>query len=79
MDFYTKSYLVRQMVISEIKELEVGEEISICIKNNIPKKMEFINTKVIKLLFWNCDKSMWGLETTNGFVDTYSIYEFRER
>lgn len=81
MDFYTKDHSFRQMEYSEIKELEIGEKIAICINNNPPKKMEFVEATVVLPMFWNsdADEPNWEVETTNGFVDIYSIYEIKER
>lgn len=81
MDFYTNNYSFRQMELSEIKELETGDKIAICINNNPPSKMEFIDTTIVCPMFWNsdADEPDWGVETTNGFVDIYSIYEVKER
>jgi hypothetical protein len=68
------------MEYSEIKELEIGEEIAICINNDPPKVMEFITASVVNPMFWNsdADEPDWEVETTNGFVDIYSIYEVRK-
>ena len=79
-DFYTNTHSFRQMEHSEIRELEAGDSVAICINSDIPNKMEFINATVIRPLFWNSDSDTpcWELETTNGFVDTYSIYEVKE-
>ena len=81
MEFYTNNHTFRQMEYSEIKQLEVGEEIVICINNDIPRKMEFVTATVVRPMFWNsdADEPDWEVETTNGFVDVYSIYEVRER
>lgn len=80
MKFYTNQYSFRQMEYSEIKELEIGEKIAICINNNPQNKMEFIDTTVVRPMFWNndADKPRWVVETTNGLVDIYSIYEIKE-
>jgi hypothetical protein len=65
----------------EINQLEEGDEIAICINNNPPDKMEFITATVIRPMFWNsdADEPNWEVETTNGFVDAFSIYEVKER
>lgn len=77
MEFYTKNYTFRQMEKSEIKELEIGDKVSICINKNIPQEMEFIDTIVTAPMFLK--NNIWGIETTNGFFDNYSIYEIKER
>lgn len=79
-DFYTNTYGFRRMEFSEIKQLEVGDEIAICILMDIPKKAEFVNATVVAPMFWNsdADEPDWEVETTNGFVDIYSIYEVTE-
>lgn len=76
-DFYTNTHGFRRMEFSEIKQLEVGDEITICILVDIPNKMEFISATVVQPMFWNsdADEPDWEVETTNGFVDIYSIYE----
>ena len=80
-DFYTNKYSFRQMEFSEIKELKVGDEIAICICMDIPNKVEFINATIVRPMFWNsdADEPDWEVETNNGFVDIYSIYEVKER
>jgi hypothetical protein len=67
------------MEFSEIKALEIGDKISIGIFD-IPNKAKFINATVVQPLFWNsdADEPDWEVETTNGFVDIYSIYEVKE-
>lgn len=78
-DFYTNTYAFRRMEFTEIKELEVGDKIYIGI-TDIPNKMEFMSATVVQPLFWNydADEPDWEVETTNGYVDVYSIYEVRE-
>lgn len=78
-DFYTDKYSFRQMEFTEIKELEVGDKIYIGIAD-IPNKMEFMSATVVQPLFWNSDANEpdWEIETTNGYVDIYSIYEVKE-
>ena len=78
-DFYTNTHAFRRMEFTEIKELEVGDKIYIGIAD-IPNKMEFMSATVVQPLFWNCDADEpgWEVETTNGYVDVYSIYEVRE-
>lgn len=80
-DFYTNTHSFRRMEFSEIKQLEVGDKIAICIYMNIPNKAEFIDATIVQPLFWNsdADEPDWEVETDNGFVDTYSIYEIKER
>lgn len=79
-DFYTNTHSFRRMGFSEVKELEVGDKICICVYMDIPNKAKFINATVVTPLFWNynADEPDWEVETTNGFVDTYSIYEVTE-
>ena len=79
-DFYAGKYGFRQMSRSEIEELEVGDEIAICIKWDPPRVAEFIPAKVVRPMFWNsdADEPGWEVETNNGFVDVYSIYEVTE-
>lgn len=78
-DFYTNTHGFRRMEFDEVKRLEVGDKITICISDN-PKKMEFINATVIHPLFWNfdADEPDWEIETDNCFVDIYSVYEVTE-
>lgn len=79
-DFYTNTHSFRRMEFSEIKQLEIGDKIAICIYMDIPNKAEFVNTTIIRPMFWNsdADEPDWEVETTNGFVDIYSIYEVKE-
>lgn len=76
--FQTSTLCFRQMEFTEIKELEVGDEIAVCINMDLPNKVEFIRETVVRPLFWNsnADEPDWEIETDNGFVDVYSIYEF---
>lgn len=78
-DFYTNTHSFRRMEFHEIKELEVGDEIHIGIED-FPNKVEFVKVEVIQPLFWNSNANEpdWEVETTNGFVDVYSIYEVKE-
>lgn len=68
--------IYEQMEFSKIKELKVGDVIYIGIID-APKKMKFIESIVTRPLFWNsdADESDWEVETDNGFVDAYSIYQ----
>ena len=79
-DFYTDKYAFRRMEYAEIKELEVGDKIAICVYMDIPNKVSFIDAVVVRPMFWNsdADEPDWEVETNNGFVDVYSIYEVRE-
>lgn len=79
-DFYAGKYGFRQMSRSEVKELETGDEIAICIKWDPPRVAEFMPAKVVRPMFWNsdADEPDWEVETDNGFVDVYSIYEVTE-
>lgn len=79
-DFYTNTHSFRRMEFSEIKELEVGDKIAICVYMDIPNKAKFVDATVVQSLFWNsdADEPDWEVETTNGFVDIYSIYEVKE-
>ena len=65
----------RRMDFSEIKKLKVGDEIAIRIGRS------FFDTTVVRPLFWNsdADESDWEVETDDGFVDAYSIYEVTKR
>lgn len=76
-DFYTNKYSFRRMEYPEVKELEIGDKIAICIYNDVPK---FVCATVVRPMFWNSDADNpdWEVETTNGFVDIYSIYEVTE-
>ena len=78
-DFYTNTHSFRQMEFTEIKELEVGDKVYIGIED-IPNKIEFVGATVVQPLFWNSDADVpdWELETTNGYVDIYSVYEVRK-
>lgn len=78
-DFYTTTHSFRRMEFSEIKQLEVGDKVCIGLLD-IPNKAKFINATVVQPLFWNsdADEPDWEVETTNGFVDIYSIYEVVE-
>ncbi len=75
-DFMTNTHGFRQMEFNEVKELEVGDKIAVCICDN-PNKMEFINAVVVTPMFWNsdADEPDWEVETDNCFTDIYSIYE----
>ena len=79
-DFYTNTHSFRRMEYPEIKELEVGDKIAICIYMDIPNKAEFISATVVRPMFWNydADEPDWEVETDNGFTDIYSIYEVTE-
>jgi hypothetical protein len=68
------------MEYHEIKQLEVGDDIAICVCMDIPNKVEFVNATVTRPMYWNydADNPCWELETTNGFTDIYSIYEVKE-
>jgi len=65
-----------KMELEEIKTLEIGDEIAICLKLNPPEKVEFVGAKVTRPLFWNsdADEPSWELETNNGFVDPDSVW-----
>ena len=79
-DFYTNTHGFRRMEYSEVKELKVGDKIAICVYMDIPNKAKFINATVVRPMFWNsdADEPDWEVETTNGFVDIYSIYDVTE-
>ncbi len=79
-DFSTNEYRFRRLEFPEVKQLEAGDEIAICIHLDIPNKAEFVKATVIRPLFWNADADEpgWELETTKGFADAYSIYEVKE-
>ena len=76
-DFYTNTHGFRRMDFNEIEQLEVGDRITICTYWNPPKEARFDDATVVQSLFWNsdADEPDWEVETTNGFVDVYSIYE----
>ena len=59
----------------EVKKLKVGDKIAIGIKNGEEK--EYVDATVVRPMFWNsdADEPDWEVETTNGFVDIYSIYQ----
>lgn len=78
-DFYTNTHSFIRMEFTEIKELEVGDKIYIGIED-IPNKIEFVSATVVQPLFWNsdADEPDWEVETDNGYVDIYSIYEVKE-
>lgn len=79
-DFYTNTHSFRRMEYSEIKELEVGDKIYIGILDFYNNKMNFTKATVIRPMFWNsdADEPDWEVETDNGFVDIYTIYEVKE-
>lgn len=79
-DFYTNKYSFRRMEFNEVKELEVGDKIAICISMDIPHKAEFISATVVTPMFWNsnADEPDWEVETDSCFTDIYSIYEVKE-
>lgn len=70
----------RQMEFSEIKELEAGDKIAICVHMDFPNKATFVTATVVRPMFWNsdADEPDWEVETNNGFVDVYSIYEVKK-
>ena len=72
----TSTFGFYQMELSEIKELEVGDEVAICTYMNLPKTVSFTKATVVRPLFWNsdADEPDWEIETNNGFIDTHSIY-----
>jgi hypothetical protein len=79
-DFHTNTHSFRQMEYAEIKELEVGDKIGICVYMDLPNKAEFVDATVIQPLFWNsdADEPDWEIETTIGFVDIHSVYEIKQ-
>ena len=74
--FQTNTLGFYQMKFNEIKELEVGDEVAICVCMDLPNKAEFVKATVVRTLFWNsdADESGWEIETNNGFVSVDSIY-----
>ena len=78
-DFYTNTHGFRRMEFNEVTALEVGDKIAIRLYNK-SNKMEFITATVVQPMFWNsdADEPCYEVETTNGFVDIYSIYEVEE-
>ena len=79
-DFYTDEYGFRQMEYPEVKELEIGDKIAVCVYMDIPRKIEFVDAVVVTPMFWNsnADRPDWEVETRIGFVDIHSIYEVAE-
>ena len=79
-DFYTATHSFRRMEYSEIKQLEIGDKIAICIHMDIPNKAKFIEATVVRPMFWNsdADEPGWEIETDSCFTDIYSIYEMKE-
>jgi hypothetical protein len=79
-DFYTDKYGFRQMEYPEVKELEVGDKIAVCVYMELPKKVEFVDAVVVTPMFWNsnADEKGWEVETDIGFVDIHDIYEVAE-
>jgi hypothetical protein len=79
-DFYTDNYGFRQMEYPEVKELEVGDKIAVCVCMELPKKIEFVDAVVVTPMFWNsnADNPDWEVETDIGFVDIHDIYEVAE-
>lgn len=75
-DFETSEYGFKQMEYTEVKELEVGDEIAVCVYMDIPRKVEFLDAVVVTPMFWNgnADEKGWEVETTIGFVDIHDIY-----
>lgn len=75
-DLNTNIRSFRRMEFNKIKELKVGDNVFVFIADILPKK-GFYKAKVVQPLFWNsdADEPDWEVETTNGFVDIYSIYE----
>ena len=80
-DFYTDTLAFRRLEFSEVKALEVGDEVAICIFMDPPRIARFIGARVVRPMFWNsdADEPDWEIETTNGFVDVYSLYEVKAR
>lgn len=79
-DFQTYTHGFRRLDYSEVKELKAGDKIVICTFWNPPEKAIFEDAEVVRPMFWNSDADEPGyeVETTNGFVDIYSIYEVEE-
>ena len=79
-DFFTNTHSFRRLEFSEIKQLEVGDKIAICVYMDLPNNAKFIEATVVRPMFWNsdADEPDWEVETNNGFVDVYSIYEVTE-
>lgn len=65
-----QSISFRQMTYREVAQLKCGDKIKINVCNN------FYDAIVVRPMFWNsaADEPDWEVETTNGFVDVYSIY-----
>jgi hypothetical protein len=79
-DFYTDEYGFRQMEYTEVKELEVGDKVAVCVCMDIPRKVEFVDAVVIAPMFWNsnADEPCYEVETDIGFVEIHDIYEVAE-
>lgn len=78
MTFQTETgYTIRQLTFEEVKFLEKGDKVVICICFDPSEKMVLVDATVVRPLFWNsdADEPGWEVETTNGFVDPYSFYE----
>lgn len=79
-DFYTATHTFRRMEFSEIKQLEPGDEVAVCVYMEFPHTARFIRSTVVTPLFWNSDADTpnWEIETTSCFADIYSIYDVKE-
>lgn len=73
----TKGYTIRQLSFDEVKNLEKGDKVVICICFEPPRKMILEDATVVRPMFWNsdADEPDWGVETTNGFFGPHSFYE----
>lgn len=71
-DFETCEYGFKQMEYSEIKELEIGDEIAVCVYMDIPKRVEFESAIVVEPIHTEWDSLVVG--TDKGSVDINSIY-----
>lgn len=64
----------------EAKALKVGDKVKIGIREGVGGSMVYYDATVVRPLFWNsdADEPDWEVETTNGFVDVYSMYKVAE-
>ncbi len=82
--YTTTGYAFRQLEPSEVRDLEVGEEVCIGVyseKEDGKRQLELIPSVVTKTAYYNsdCDEPGWEIETNNGVTDLYSLYTKPER
>ncbi|MDO4841637.1 MAG: hypothetical protein Q3982_03055 [Phoenicibacter congonensis] len=63
---------VRHLNFSEVKALKIGDEVVIQYGES-----SFMSAKITRAMFWNsdADEPAWEIETDNGFIDAYSVYQ----